>query len=160
MLARRLVPRALPRSSPIIQRRYTSTHFDGPSAAPRSEFKPEFTQEEKIPTWAYITVGSMFAVYALYSVIMPTETSWLTRVLSPTTARKIDEEIANRHLELIEQASRDKHLFLQSPTSRTVPMRFPERFNNHSQLNLQAGHTRGLLMDELEEHYRKENPAK
>ncbi|EWC45964.1 hypothetical protein DRE_04757 [Drechslerella stenobrocha 248] len=164
MLSRRLLVRPFPRRSPSsavnIQRRYTS-HFDGPSANARTEFKPDFTTQETVPNWVYIASGTIFAAYVLYGYIMPTETTWLTQFLSPDSeTRKAQEEISNRHTAFIEQAARDKHLFLQSPTSRTLPMRFPERFNMHSPLNHDVGHTRGILMDQLEEHYRKENPPK
>ncbi|KAF3938556.1 hypothetical protein ABW19_dt0208612 [Dactylella cylindrospora] len=145
---------------PNLSRRTYATHPEThhtPYAAATPGAKP--TGEEKIPTWVYISTGTIFAVYALYGYIMPTTTTPLTRWLSRgDDLKKADEERTNRHTDFIEQASKDKHLFLGSDGSPTVPMRFPERFNISSPYNHSAGNSRGILMDKLEAHYEKENP--
>ncbi|KAF3919745.1 hypothetical protein ABW20_dc0107774 [Dactylellina cionopaga] len=163
MLSRPLL-RSLPRRttpSTLLRRRYATSHFDAPSAGHRTTATPQFTTEETVPTWLYISTGTIFAIYAFYAYILPTETSPLSRFLSQDSQTiKAQEEISNRHTAFIEQAAKDKHLFLGSEGSPTIPMRFPERINIHSPYNLEAGHSRGILMDQLEEHYRKENPPK
>ncbi|KAK6541001.1 hypothetical protein TWF694_008382 [Orbilia ellipsospora] len=169
MLSRPLL-RSLPRRtttpSTLLRRRYSSAHFDSPAAGARSAdgtstTTPAYTTEEKIPTWFLVSTGAIFATYMLYAYIMPTENSPFTRFLSvDNPTRKAQEEISNRHTAFIEQAAKDKHLLLGSEGSPTIEMRFPERINIHSPYNLPAGHTRGVLMDKLEEHYKKENPPK
>ncbi|EPS40880.1 hypothetical protein H072_5239 [Dactylellina haptotyla CBS 200.50] len=158
----RSVLHAVPRrnTSSLLRRRYATAHSESHSAG-HSTAHHSTSAGETIPTWFFVSVGGIVATYALYAYILPTETSALTRWLSPDSAtRKAQEEISNRHTAFIEQAARDKHLLLGDDGSPTVPMRFPERITMHSPLNLPAGHTRGLLMDELEEFYRKENPPK
>ncbi|KAK6532948.1 hypothetical protein TWF281_007118 [Arthrobotrys megalospora] len=163
MLARsafRALPRAKTTPSTLLRRNY-SAHYDSPSGAPRTAATPSAAGEQ-IPTWLYISTGVVFTLYVSYAYISPTDDSSLTRYLSvDSPTRKAQDEISNRHTLFVEQAAKDRHLFLGAESnSGTMPIWFPERLNAYSPYNHSVGHTRGVLMDQLVEHYKKENPPK
>ncbi|KAF3169109.1 hypothetical protein TWF106_001476 [Orbilia oligospora] len=163
MLARsalRALPRAKTTPSILLRRNY-SAHFDSPSGGPRTEATPGVAGEA-IPTWLYISTGVMFTLYVTYAYVSPTDDSSLTRFLSvDSPMRQAQDEISNRHTTFVEQAAKDRHLFAGAEkTDGVMPMWFPERLNAYSPYNHSVGHTRGVLMDQLVEHYKKENPPK
>lgn len=115
--------------------------------------------EEAIPSWIYISTGSVFSIWLLWTYIQPSATNPLTRYLSISdTWTKDAEEKSARHTKFIEQAARDKHLFLNTPGSATVEVRSPERIGVHSPYSHDSGWTRGRLMDELEAKLQRDNP--
>ncbi|KAM3074845.1 hypothetical protein ACMFMG_008258 [Clarireedia jacksonii] len=60
------------------------------------------------------------------------------------------------HVNAIEKAAADRHLFNNSAGARTVNLKFPETFNSGSPFNVPAGHG-ARNMEDLVAHYTKLN---
>ncbi|KAF2196882.1 hypothetical protein GQ43DRAFT_444728 [Delitschia confertaspora ATCC 74209] len=103
---------------------------------------------ESFGTGFYLPLALIPSCYGLYLFSRPTEGAkegedkrpFFTRWLAKYTDYTKDWEIRNdMHVRMIEQAGRDKALFLHAKPTDTVELRFPDQFNVGSPYNVSAG---------------------
>ncbi|PQE24686.1 hypothetical protein CJF32_00006975 [Rutstroemia sp. NJR-2017a WRK4] len=104
-----------------------------------------------------VTIPVSIAVYTLAQPSADGSPSSITKMIDSFTYYK--ERNAERnvlHVNAIEKAAGDRHLFNNSAGARTVSLKFPEVFNTGSPFNVPAGHG-SRDMETLVAHYTKLN---
>jgi hypothetical protein len=119
---------------PRQQRRYAhDSHHHGPQEPVNEHFGMGF----------YLPLSMIPAGYALYKASEPDEhgnkptlTRWMAKYIDMQDEW---QRINDLHVRLVEEAGRDRQLFLHAQGSETVELQFPDQFNVGSPYNVSAG---------------------
>ncbi|KAK1758228.1 hypothetical protein QBC47DRAFT_358102 [Echria macrotheca] len=132
-------------------RSYASGHGHGHHA--------EHTVEESFGTSFYVAIAAIPASYLVYTASRPGKdgeptaiSKWLEKTMD---LGKEWERRNHNNTAAIEQAARDKHLFLNAPRNRHIELTYPEVFQHGSPYNVPAGHY--INLDKVVAHYHKQH---
>ncbi|KAK0703617.1 hypothetical protein B0T26DRAFT_657355, partial [Lasiosphaeria miniovina] len=107
----------------------------------------------------YIALGTVAASIFFYSVSRTGEDgkpSAIHRALEQWADLKDKWEVRNQlTTAAVEQAGRDKNIFINAPRNTHYELRHPEAFQHGSPFNVPAGHY--VNMDKVVAHYRKQH---
>ncbi|RPB23159.1 hypothetical protein L211DRAFT_762594, partial [Terfezia boudieri ATCC MYA-4762] len=116
-------------------RRFASTEHHGPQ-----HHEPT---EEKIGKGFFISVATFIGILALFKAEQSsarTDRSLITRLIDKyTDAQEVWAEKSHIHTAKVEQAGRDRSLFMDTEKSRVIPIRAIEVLNAGSPYNRVAG---------------------
>ncbi|KAB8356601.1 hypothetical protein FH972_024183 [Carpinus fangiana] len=130
---------------------------------PRSWPRPRSEQRELRrtfpPTSFYLCMTLIPATYLLWEFSRPNtdgSPNAYTRLIAKYSEYKDTWATRNAlHTQMVEQAGRDRNLFLNTPQPNHIELRFPEQLNVGSPINVPAGHG-SASMEKLVAHYREQ----